>query len=47
MFYGCVLKWFLMENASYAKVRLESAPYSTKFGIGKCLCNTILKRSTP
>lgn len=24
-----------MENASYAKVRLESAPYSTKLGIGK------------
>ncbi|CAM9624517.1 unnamed protein product [Ectocarpus sp. 13 AM-2016] len=23
-----------MENASYAKVRLESAPYSTRFGIG-------------
>ncbi|CAN0435396.1 unnamed protein product [Ectocarpus sp. 8 AP-2014] len=27
-----------MENASYAKVRLESAPYSTRFGIGKWMC---------
>lgn len=31
-----------MENASYSRVRLETAPYSTKFGIGEFVaeCNT-------